>query len=486
MDGWIEYVILVVLVLINAFFAASELAIVSTRKTRIKQLADDGNRGARSVLRLSDNPRRFLATIQVGVTLAGFFASAFGAVSLVRVFNDLLLGFGLEKGLAGTLAFILVTVLIAFITLIFGELVPKTLAVEAAEPIALAVARPIEFIAKIAAPIVAFLTGTTNLIVRLLGGKRKSGTPTVTQEEVVSMVSAGQEEGVFQPQQEELIKSVFDFSEKRVREVMVPRPDMTRISADLPLSEAAALMIESDYSRYPVYQGDNDNIVGVVFNKDALRCYVSGQAEITVAELIRPAYFVPESKFVSELFTELQKSRTHLAIVVDEYGSVAGLVTLEDLLEELVGEIQDEFDHEESNLTRISDTEFVVSGRATLHDLNQELGFKLDEDENGERLDVDTIAGLVIAQLGHIPQVGETTRLELPRSDREDDDDAYPGDAPKGPTPQAVHFKVLEMDGLRINKLDLTLEYLQDATAATDGSKQEVETAPPAIRKTGS
>ncbi|HEX2914896.1 MAG TPA: hemolysin family protein [Chloroflexia bacterium] len=476
MSGWIEYLILILLVLLNAFFAASELAIVSARKTRIRQLADDGSRQARSVLRLSDNPGRFLATIQVGVTLTGFFASAFGAVSLVSAMEGLLNQVSFLAPVASTLSFIIVTVIIALFTLIFGELVPKTLAVEAAENIALTVARPIEVIAKIAGPIIAFLTGTTNLVVRLLGGKRKASTPTVTQEEVVSMVTAGQEEGVFQAQQEELIRSVFDFSEKRVREVMVPRPDVVMLDSTLSLAEAAKEILESDYSRYPVYTENRDNITGVIMTKDVLRSIVMGNVNTTLKDIARPPVFVPDSKHVSELFTELQTSRTHLTIVIDEYGSIAGVVTLEDLLEEIVGEIQDEFDHEENILTQVGEHEYISSGRASIFDLNQELDVELNRTAEGEKIDVDTLGGLVMAEMKRIPVVGDTCRMEFPRPERLDEDDEdYQDLNARKPEPLAVVLTVLEMDGLRINQVKIKLEYPQEKDNGPEPANVEAD-----------
>lgn len=461
MDGWIEYLILILLILLNAFFAASELAIVSSRKTRIKQMADEGSRNARAVLRLSENPSRFLATIQVGVTLASFFASAFGAVSLSNTLESLFKQVSFLTPVAGTLSFIVVTILIAFISLLFGELVPKTLAVQAADQIALVVARPIEIIAKVAAPLIAFLTAAANLIVRLLGGKRRTTAATVTQEEIVSMVTTGQEEGIFQPQQEELIRSVFEFSEKRVREVMVPRPDMVMLEAGLTLQEAAPEILESDYSRYPIYDENRENVTGVVFSKDILRAYLSDTTGLKLSDIARQPLFVPETKHISELFAELQKSRNHMAMVIDEYGSVAGLVTLEDLLEEIVGEIQDEFDHEESLITQVGENEYILSGRTSLFDLGQEFKIDLRLEEAGARLEVDTIAGLVMAELKHIPTPGETVRLPVKREVREDVDDEYRQSLVK--LPAAVVLTVEEMDGLRIEKVRLKIEYPEAA-----------------------
>jgi putative hemolysin len=465
MDGWLEYLILILLILVNAFFAASELAIVSSRKSRIKQMAEDGSRRARSVLRLSENPSRFLATIQIGVTLASFFASAFGAVSLSNALESFFQGISFLAPAAGTLSFIIVTILIAFVTLLIGELVPKTLAVGAAEQIALLVARPIEILAKVAAPLVAFLTGATNLIVRMLGGKQKAGTASVSQEEIVSMVVTGQEEGVFQPQQEELIRSVFDFSEKRVREVMVPRPDMVMLDATLTLQEATPEILETDYSRYPLFTDNRETITGIVFSKDILRVYATGTARRKLAELARPPFFVPESKRVSELFADLQKSRNHMALVVDEYGSVSGLVTLEDLLEEIVGEIQDEFDHEESPIVKVGENEYLLNGRTSLFDLSQELEEDLGLTEAGERLEVDTIAGLVMAELKHIPEPGETVRLPVEREVVEDVDEEYRQSLAK--LPEAALLTVEKMDGLRIEQVRLKIEY-PAAEAGTD------------------
>lgn len=468
MGGWIEYVILILLVLLNAFFSASELAIVTARKTRIKQLADEGSKQARAVLKLSEEPGRFLATIQVGVTMAGFFASAFGAVSLVKTVEGVLKSVSFLAPVAETVAFVGVTVLIALVTLIFGELVPKTLAVEAAESIALTVAGPIRVIERVASPVIAFLTGTTNLIVRLLGGTRKVASPSITQEEVVSMVTTGQEEGIFHLQQQELIRSVFNFSGKQAREVMRPRLDMIMLQADQSVKSVAPQILENEFTRYPVFDGtDRDLITGIVYTKDILRCFIEDKTERPLSEIARSPLFVPDSKQVSELFTQLQSSRTHVAIVVDEYGSIAGLVTLEDLLEELVGDIQDEFDHEEAILEQISPNEYVVRGRTPLYDVNEALKLSLGQHEEGTHREATTLAGLLLAGLKRIPSAGETLRIELPKPIADDDDDDHDkkddkDDADKvAPAPilVAVILTVLEMDKLRVDKVIIKLDY---------------------------
>jgi putative hemolysin len=461
MDGWIEYVILIVLVLINAFFAASELAIVSARKTRMKQLAEDGNRQARSVLRLSDNPRRFLATIQVGVTLSGFFASAFGAVSLVRVMEGVFRGIPFLAGAANTLAFIVVTVVIAFITLIFGELVPKTLAVESADSIALRTAGPISLLARFASPIVAFLTGTTNLVVRMLGVKRNVETQTVTSEEVLSMVMTAQQEGVFAAKEGEIVRSAIEFKEKRVREVMIPRPDTMFLNARQTVAEVVQEVLDGGYSRYPIYDGNQDNVVGVVYTKDILRVFSEGkQNDMPVEGIAKQPFYVPESKNIAELFNELQKSRVHLAVVVDEYGGIAGVVTLEDLLEELVGEIQDEFDHEDEDFVAINENEYVIKGALPLYELDEKFSIDLEHDEEGNRIGVDTVAGFVMERLRHVPRQGESVRVEIPGNPGLDADDE---DAPDGlvipSKPVALLLSVQEMKGLRVEKIRLKVEY---------------------------
>ncbi|MCL5959546.1 MAG: hemolysin family protein [Chloroflexi bacterium] len=401
----IQFAIIVALVLFNAFFAASEIAIVSARKTRIKQLAEEKHHsGALAVLRLTDNPSRFLATIQVGVTLASFFASAVSAVTAVGMLEQLLQGVPVAfvSHAAAPIALAVVTLSIAFFTLIFGELIPKNLAVNYAESIALAVARPIEWTAVFFTPVVAVLVATTNFILYLLGSKERAKMPEMTEDEIRSIIEAGEEEGVVEPMELRMIQGVFDFGDMVVREVMVPRIDIVAVEKDSAIDESVRLFLQAGYSRVPVYDGSLDNIVGVLYAKDLLR-YFGGLVEAeSVTPLMRPVYFVPESKKVSELFTELQRGRRHLAIVVDEYGGTAGLVTLEDLLEEIVGEIHDEYDTMETQTVITGPGEAVVTGKVSLGDLNDILD--LDLKSEGE---YDTVGGLIYSKLGRIPNPGD-------------------------------------------------------------------------------
>jgi putative hemolysin len=400
-----ELVLIVVMVLINAFFAASEIAIVSVRKTRIRQLAEDeGSKSARAVMSLTENPSRFLATIQVGVTMAGFFASAIGAVSVVVLVSNLLAGVAIPAiaNNATAIALVLVTVLIALVTLIFGELVPKNIALQHSERLALFVARPIEWLAAAAAPLVIALTFITNAILALLGSREKAQVPSVTEDEIRAMMDVAEEEGVMDEEEHDMIEGVFDFGETRVREVMVPRVRIAAIRKDATPRQAWEVIMQTGHSRVPVYEHDLDNMVGVLHAKDLLRYFGGGDTASQVEQLTRPAFFVPSSKLVDELLQELRQTRTHLAIVLDEYGGTAGIVTLEDLLEEIIGPIQDEYDQAEvRDVEQISDDEVVANASASLDDLSDALSVHLEADN------VDTVGGLVYTVLGHVPTQGE-------------------------------------------------------------------------------
>lgn len=450
--NWFEYLILLALILLNAFFAASEIAIVTVRKTRIRQLADEGHGAARSILRLTENNSRFLATIQIGVTLTSFFASAFGAVSLVKLFENWFRSIQIAfiHDSASTLAFIVVTVLVAFLSLIFGELIPKTLALEAAERVSLVVARPIEIIATVARPLVFALTLITNFFVRLLGGKRRATMPSVSEEEIVSMVETGQEEGVLGKQESDIISRVFEFTDRQVREIMVPRVDVTMLAADTTVEVAAREIIATGYSRYPVYAPDNrEQIVGVAFAKDVLRHMADGQNHSPITIMMRKPYFIPESKRVGDLLAELQRSRTQIALIIDEYGGFAGLVTLEDCLEEIVGEIQDEFDSEESKIKPAEGGGYLIDGATTLNEVNLTLELQFEDDE------VDTIGGYVLKRLGRIAVVGDSVTVsearQMPNPDAPNSDNFVTIET-------QITLTVEKVEGLRIRQVKMTTE----------------------------
>jgi putative hemolysin len=398
-----ELVILALLILVNAFFAASEIAIVSVRKTRLKQLVDEGNREARIIEGLSENSSRLLATVQVGVTLVGFFSAAVGAIALADPFYKLMLLVGLpvEPEAGHSLAVTIITTVLAFLMLLLGELVPKTIALQHAEKVALAVARPVDALAHIFAPVVGLLTWVTDLLVGLVGQSRKSTMPFVTAEEIMTMVDAGQEGGVIENTEKEMIYSIFEMGQTTTREVMVPRMDVFALAVETPLPEVISAAVRTSHTRIPVFEGNRDNIIGIVHTKDLLKCGLDATPVGGLRDLLRPAYFVPESKKIDELLREMQAHQVHMAIAVDEYGGTAGLVTLEDVLEEIVGEIKDEYDKEEALMQTVGEGEAIFQGITPLNHVNETMGLELEAE------DVDSIGGYVYSQLGRIPAPGE-------------------------------------------------------------------------------
>ena len=408
-----EIVIIVVLILVNAFLAASEIAIAAARKPRLRALADDGNPAAARVLALNENPGRFLATVQVGITLSGFFASAIGAVSLVEAVSSWLAGAPLDAASrnASTIALVLVTALLSFASIIFGELVPKTLAVQQAEAVALRAVRPIDVLSQIARPIVFLLTATTNGVLRLFGARSRAALPSVTQDELLAMLEAAEDEGVVEAADADLIEHAFEFGATTVESVMVPRVDVTALDGEIPLEHAVTVFFSSGYSRVPIYEDRLDNVVGILHVKDVFRLLWTRERDPStpVRDVARPAYFVPQMKPIDELLAELRARRVHMAVVVDEFGGVSGIVTLEDLLEELVGEIVDEFDPGQELVREVAPGVIEVSGRLPVADLLGRL--ELDRDALGPAQAV-SVGGLVVNALGRIPR--ERQMVDVP------------------------------------------------------------------------
>lgn len=398
-----ELILLAVLIVANAFFAASEMAVVSLNKIRLHQLVQEENKTARIVERLATDSGRFLATIQVGITLVGFLAAATAAASLTDdvagLFADIPIAF--IRNAADGIALVLITVLLALIMLLLGELVPKQLAIQHAERIAFAVARPIEGLALIFSPVVSTLVFLSNKIATLVGAEPSSGMPFVTQDEIRAIVDAGEEGGVLEEDEKEMIFSIFEFGETLAREVMVPRIDVIAVEAGTPMLEALDVIVAQGFSRIPVYERTVDNIIGLLYAKDLLVHLKDGNHDINLRDILRPAYFVPETKKVDDLLRELQQSRVHMAIIVDEYGGTAGIVTIEDLIEEIVGEIQDEYDSEEPSVEQVSDGEFIFDARVPLDDVNHQMGVDLPNSGG------DTLGGFIYSQLGRVAAVGD-------------------------------------------------------------------------------
>lgn len=407
-----EVVIIILLLGLNAFLAASEISIVSARKPRMQALVDSGDRRAVHVLDLIENPSGFLATVQVGITVAGFFASAVGAVSLAQSFESLVeeVPISIIADNARGVTLVITTVMLSFVSIVFGELVPKTIAVGQAESVALRVVGPIRVIGTLARPIVYFLTATTNLILRLLGMDARARLPSVTREEILALLEAAEDEGVVEADDADLIEEAFEFGEKQVRSIMVPRVDVVAVEADASLQEASHRFIESGFSRMPVYRETLDQIVGILHVKDVFRLLIEGDSERpTARQVARPAYFVPETKPIDQLLAELRIRRTHLAIVIDEFGGVAGIVSLEDVIEELVGEISDEFDPNYEPFRDVQPGVLEVDGRVTLSDLLDRMD--LDPDLFNQ-FHVESVGGMITYLLGRIPSERDVVEVE--------------------------------------------------------------------------
>ncbi|MGH2561935.1 MAG: hemolysin family protein [Thermomicrobiales bacterium] len=403
----VELVVIVVLLGINAFLAASEISIVSSGTARLQTMVDEGSHAARRVLALAEHPGGFLATVQVGITLAGFFASAVGAVSFASVLEDAVteapIGFVADN--AGGVSLVIVTALLSFVSIVFGELVPKTLAVSRAEAVALRVVRPVEVLARMTHPLVVLLTGTTNAVLRLLGSHQQARLPSVTEAELLAMLETAEDEGAVEADEADLVQEALGFGDIVVRSVMVPRVAVEALDGETTLGEAVERFFATGHSRLPVYRETPDDVLGVLYVKDAFRVVWADReaAAKPVAELIRAAYFVPETKPIDELLDELRTRRTHVALVVDEYGGLAGLVTMEDLLEELVGEIVDEFDPGYEPVHEIAPGVFEVDGRFSLVELYEQLD--LPRKEIAE-VETESVGGLISTQLGRIPAAG--------------------------------------------------------------------------------
>jgi putative hemolysin len=407
MDVLIQIGVIIVLTLLEGFFVASEIALVSVRRSRIDQLVDEGNRGARRVRGLLDDPGRFLAVSQLGLTLLGFFASAFAAVSLVNGLASLLARVDALRESAQAIALVIVTIILALFTIVFAELVPKTLALAHAERYALALSRPVDLLARILGPLIGFLTGLTHAVTGSLGAD-VSREAEISAEELRLIVERGGEQGVLEAEEEQMIHAVIGLGERRVHEVMVPRIDIVGLPAEATFEEAVERVIEAGHSRVPVYEESIDEVLGILYAKDLLPSLKERvAARPALRSLLRAPVFVPESMSIDDLLHEFQRRKVHLAIVLDEYGGTAGLVTIEDLLEEIVGEIQDEYDVEEEMVVRLDDERARLDGRASVDEL-EELWSDLQVDNLLEdRDEYDTVGGLVFHRIGHVPRPGD-------------------------------------------------------------------------------
>ena len=404
----LELAVIVVLLGINAILAASELAIVAARRSRLRTQVDDGNRAAARVLAIQESPARFLAAVQVGITLSSFFAAAVGAVSLVDLLDDGLDNLAIDfiSGNSHLIALIVITSLLSFISIIVGELTPKTIAIEHAEAIAMRMVRVIDILSRIAAPVIHLLTSASDLLIRLIGGTGSSSLPSVTKPELLALLETAEDEGVVEEADASLVEDALNFGDIQVRSVMVPRVDVRSVDESLLIRDAVEIFFETGYSRLPVHRETPDHVRGILHIKDVYRVtWVDPEAgNRPVQEIARPAYFVPETKAIDKLLEELRAQRTHIAVVLDEYGGMAGVVTLEDVLEELVGDIADEFDPGYEPVREVEPGVYDVDGRLSIHDLLDVLDIDLDD---LEETDAESVGGLIADKLGRIPAAGD-------------------------------------------------------------------------------
>ncbi|RQW87676.1 MAG: HlyC/CorC family transporter [Geobacter sp.] len=406
---WLELFLVFLLILANGFFSGSELAILSARKSRIAQLVSIGDHKAKIVESLQDDPHRFLATVQIGVTLVGTMASAVGGAAAIQYLKPLFLNapFEFMRHAAEPLSITFVVLFISYFTLIFGELVPKTVGLQFADEMSLRVAKPILFIATLGSVAVTFLAASNRAILSLMGIKAEGGQAFITREEVEHIIQEGHETGVFSATEREFIENIFDFTHTCVREVMVPRTRVVGLNLAASREQMLQTVLENKYSRYPVYQGSIEEIVGIIHGKDFLGSMVV-KPDFDIESIIRQPFYVPESKKVNSLLKEMQRKRMHMAMVVDEYGGISGLVTTEDLLEELVGEIEDEHDvGEPGKVQRLADGSIIVDAMISLSDLTDFLDIRHEED-----LHYDTLAGLILDKLGRFPEKGEKVMVD--------------------------------------------------------------------------
>jgi putative hemolysin len=419
-----EFLIILVLCLANGLFAATELAMVSARRGRLQQQADEGSRGAVAAMQLQDDTNRLLSTVQVGITLIGTLAGAFGGASIAESLAVVLVPY--LGASAETISLVVVVAVVAYLQLVIGELVPKRLALQSAEGIAVMMARPMILLARISRPVIVLLTGSTELLLRMLGRGNTTASG-VTEEDIRQIVREGAEGGALEPQEHAIIESVIRLGDRSVRQVMTPRHSLQAVEADEPIGQALDELLAIGFSRFPVYERQLDQVVGIAHVRDLLKLYRTDPTRL-VREAMRPALFVPESSRAAMLLATFRKHQQHMAVVVGELGTVEGVITLEDVLEEIVGEISDEYDEaEEELIVRRDDGSFLIAGLTPVDRVEHVLD--LDQLPQDERYRFETLAGLILSLLGRMPRTGDSVAWE------------------------GWRFEVVDMDGLRIDKV---------------------------------
>lgn len=401
-----QLLIIVLLTLVNAFFAGAEMAVVSVNKNRIKKLAENGNKKALLIQNLSEDSTKFLSCIQVAITFAGFFSSASAATGISQLLGNFLRERGIPS--ADTISMIVVTVILSYFTLVFGELVPKRVALQKAEQFSLLTVRPIHFISRIMSPFIALLSLSTKAVLTVIGMNKGDSEEKVSEEEIIAMVEEGSEQGIFNLREKERINSIFSFHDKKAKDVMKPRVEVFAINIDDPLDSYLDRLLACKYSRVPVYQGEIDNIIGVLNMKDfMLEARKSSFEKVDIRAILSKPYFVPITKNADELLWELQTSKKHIAILIDEYGGFSGIVTVEDLVVEIIGDVMNECNVSESRIKKLDEHSYLVDGSMEIEDLNSKLGVEL------QSINYDTISGLLVEHMGHIPNEEERPEIKI-------------------------------------------------------------------------
>ncbi len=403
----LEIILIAIFIAINGFFAASEIALVTTRRSRIKQLVEEGFQNAAVLSKLRDEPDRFLATIQIGITIAGALASAIGGAAAVKVIKPLIqdVPVHLVSSYSEAISISIVVLVITYFSLIFGELIPKSLALSNPEGVALFVSVTINRFSKLAFVFVRILTASTNILLKPFGKKAFTERGHVSEEEVRLLIEEGGEQGIFEAAEKELIHSVFEFTDTSVKEVMIPVPRMVTIGISMKVDEVTSIISEEKFSRYPVIGKDVNDIRGLLYAKDFYNV-LSKAGTVDIRKITKPPFFIPETMKISILLREMQRKRIHLAIVIDEYGAVSGLVTLEDLIEEIVGEIRDEYDVE-SPVIQLSDGSMIIDASISVKDLKDDYNVEIEESPEYE-----TLGGFIVTHLQRIPKPGDVVELE--------------------------------------------------------------------------
>ncbi|MGN1348868.1 MAG: hemolysin family protein [Acutalibacteraceae bacterium] len=428
-----KLLLLLVLVLVNAFFAMSEIAIISLNDNMIEKMADEGNKKAKQIRKLTQNSSNFLSTIQIGVTLAGFLTSASASQSFAAMLTDAVMkidSLAPYRGIIHTASVIIITIIMSYFSLVLGELAPKRMAMQKPEKISFIVVGPLLFFAKVCRPFIKFLSLSTNVIVRLCGFDPNAEEENVTEEEIRMMVDVGEEKGVIENIQKEMINNVFEFDDITVADVMTHRTDMIAVEDTDSLESVVDLSIKYGFSRLPVYHEDPDEIIGVIYIKDLLKFIDEDLPDDKgPADIMRQAYYVPSTKSCGSLFNEMTEKRTQFAVVVDEYGGTAGIITLEDLIEAIVGNIQDEYDNEDEEIVELDDKTFTVDGITVIEEVNEIIGDKIPEG------DYETLGGFLMSKLGYLPQDGQKNEIDF----------------------MNLHFTILNMEDKRVGKVKIEI-----------------------------